>query len=119
MSINRVKSSAAVGLVLAAVFAPAAFGQQDLRNPDTRESAAEQAYVDLRNPDTRDVADQGGVSPKVTVVEIPVAAPSDGGLNWGDAGIGASAMLGLVLLTAGTLGVTQRKRPRHRTATTS
>ena len=119
MSIDRIKSSAALGLVLAAVVAPAAVAQQDLRNPDTRDMAAEQAYLDYRNPDTRDIADDGGVSPKVTVVEVPVAgASTDGGLDWGDAGIGAGAMLGLILLAAGaTLAVTHRKGPRDRPAT--
>lgn len=120
MSIDRIKASATLGLALVAIAAPTAFGQQDLRNPDTRDMAAEQAYFDFRNPDTRDVADHGGESPKVTVVEIPVASPSgEGGLDWGDAGIGAGAMLGLVLLAAGgALAVTHRKGPRDRPATT-
>jgi len=122
MSLHRITGLAMLGLVLAALSAPAAVAEQDLRSPDTRDAAAAAAkrYTDLRNPDTRDIADGGGVSPKVTVVEIPVASRSpEGGLDWGDAGIGAGAMLGFVLLAAGgALAVTHRKGPRGRPATT-
>ena len=121
MSLHRITASLALGLVLGVVAAPAAFAQQDLRSPDTRDAAAAAAerYTDLRNPDTRDFAESGGVSPRVTVVEVPVAAPAERGLDWSDAGIGAGAMLGLILLaTSGTLAVTHRKDSRGRPATT-
>ena len=113
MKIDRIKTSAALGLVLAAVAAPAAAADQDLRSPDARDAAAaaaEQSYIDLRNPDTRDMAEGGSEAPKVTFVEVPVASAAEGGLDWVDASIGAGAMLGLILLaTAGTLAVTHRR----------
>jgi hypothetical protein len=137
MSLHRIAVFAALGLVFAALAAPASLAQQDLRNPDTRDAAESSygslnpqtgrpavapqpsgdgsgGYQDLRNPDTR------GASPEVTVVEVPVASPSaESGLDWGDAGIGAGGMLGLVLLAAGgALAVTHRKGTRQRPATT-
>jgi hypothetical protein len=122
MGLRRITVTASLCVAFAALAAPAAYAQQDLRSPDTRDAAAAaaQRYTDLRNPDTRDIADRGGVSPKVTVVEVPVASSSaEGGLDWGDAGIGAAAMLGLILLAAaGALAVTHRKGPRDRPATT-
>jgi hypothetical protein len=119
MSLHRITVLAALGLVFAALAAPAALAQQDLRNPDTRD-VAEALRLDLRNPDTRDMAEAGGASPEVTVVEVPVATPSpESGLDWGDAGIGAGGMLGLALLAAaGILAVTHRKGTSSRTATT-
>jgi hypothetical protein len=46
----------------------------------------------------------------VTVVKLPESAPSGGGIDWGDAGIGAGGMLGLVLLAiGGTLAVLHRR----------
>jgi hypothetical protein len=118
MSLHRITAYAALTLVLASVAAPSAVGQQDLRNPDTRDAAdvlstdlGSPLSTDLRNPDTREVADDGGATPKVTVVEVPVASPSaEAGLDWGDAGIGAGAMLGLTLLAvAGALTVMHRR----------
>jgi hypothetical protein len=131
MSMHRITVLAALGLVFAALAAPAALAQQDLRNPDTRD-AAEAPYRDLRNPDTRDFAGSAlqpqtktpeasdGASPEVTVVEVPAAKPAhESGLDWGDAGIGAGGMLGLMLLAAaGILAVTHRKGTRSRAATT-
>ena len=121
MKIHWMKTSTVLGLVLAAVAAPAAFGQQDLRSPDARDAAAvaaEEAYLDLRNPDTRDMAEGGPGAPKVTFVEVPVAAASESGLDWGDVGIGAGAMLGLILLgSAGMLAATHRKGSGGRPAT--
>jgi hypothetical protein len=118
MSLHRITVLAALSLVFAAVVAPAGFAQQDLRNPDTRD-VADAMKTDLRNPDTRAMADEG-TSPEVTVVKVPVASPSaEGGLDWGDAGIGAGAMLGLVLLAAaGILAATHRRGASSRTATT-
>ena len=119
MSLHRITVVAALGLVFAALAAPAALAQQDLRNPDTRD-LAEAATLDLRNPDTREVAEAGGTSPEVTVVKVPVATGAEsGGLDWGDAGIGAGAMLGLVLLAAaGILAVSHRRGTGSTAATT-
>jgi hypothetical protein len=61
----------------------------------------------------------------VTVVRVPQveSVPSSTGLDWGDAGIGAGAMLGLTLVgLGGTLAVVHRRHrePRPgRSATTA
>jgi hypothetical protein len=153
MTVRRLTRPAALGLALAALAAPTAAAQQDLRSPDTRDAAqattaaapsqdlrspdtrdaalaqeryhgsyAPDAGQDLRSPDARDAADGRGTfnSPEVTVVKIPESAPASGsGLDWGDTGIGAGGMLGLVLLGLGaTLIITHRKQgPRRQTAT--
>jgi hypothetical protein len=74
-----------IGLALAAVSAPAAAAQQDLRSPDTRDSArpALAPAQDLRSPDVRDTASG---RPRVTAhfapfPRVPAAAQSDGG-DW-------------------------------------
>ncbi len=100
---------------------------QDLRSPDTRDAAegyapspssaiVSSARQDLRSPDTRDYAEGRGTynSPDVTVVKIPEPAPASsagGGLDWGDAGIGAGGLLGLSLVAlGGTLAVLHRRQ---------
>jgi hypothetical protein len=119
MSIHRLTAFAALSLLLAALVAPTASAQQDLRNPDTRD-VAEGFYTDLRNPDTRDMAESAGASPEVTVVEVPKLVPAaDGGLDWGDAGIGAGGMLGLILLGAGgAVAIAHRRSASGQAATT-
>ena len=118
MSPRSITGLAALSLVCAALAAPAAFAQQDLRNPDTRD-AAEASYLDLRNPDTRDAAESGGASPEVTVVRLPQPVSVESGLDWTDAGIGAGAMLGLVmLLGAGTAAIAHRSGASRGPATT-
>jgi hypothetical protein len=129
MTVRRLTRSTALGLALAAVAAPTAAAQQDLRNPDTRDAArssqqapADSLSQDLRSPDTRDAAEGRGTihSPEVTVIKVPQASPTpDAGLDWGDTGIGAAGMLGLILLGLGAaLTVTHRRQgPRRQTAT--
>ena len=105
------------------IAAPAGSGYQDLRSPDTRDavegyapSLASSPGQDLRSPDTRDYADGRGTynSPEVTVVKLPEPAPAPsvgGGLDWGDAGIGAGGLLGLILVAlGGTLAVLHRRQ---------
>jgi hypothetical protein len=138
MSPQRLIQSAALGLALAVVAAPAAVGAQDLRSPDAREGApvvraghdlrspdARSTHVpqsesvpiraDLRSPDARDAADGRGTStaPDVMVVRLREAAPAPSaeGLDWGDAGIGAAGLLGLAALALG--GVFAAGRRRH------
>lgn len=109
---HRLARSAALGLTVAAIAAPTAAAQQDLRSPDARDaarvSAAQQGQPrqDLRSPDARDYAEGRGAfnAPEVTVVRVPEPAPSTGGLDWVDAGIGAGAMVGLMLLRRGARG---------------
>ena len=129
MQSRRITRSAALGLTLAALAAPTAgAAPADLRSPDARDAArtAEAAVSvprqDLRSPDARDLAAGRGTfsAPDVTVVKLSEpapAAPTAGGLDWTDAGIGAGGMLGLVLIgVGGTLVVMRRThdRPTHR-----
>jgi hypothetical protein len=149
MNRRRLTRSAALGLAVAALAAPAAGAQQDLRSPDTRDAAegyappppssiatpagseyqdlrspdardaarlADTPTQDLRSPDARDAADGRGSfnSPEVTVVKITQPSPatsSGGGLDWGDAGIGAAGLLGLILIgLGGTLAILHRRQ---------
>ena len=93
---HRITHTAVVGVVVAALAAPGAAAQQDLRMPDTRDAAARFAQrtvtvpgfpvptpppdvrQDLRSPDTRDIAQGRGPStaPDVTVIEVPQPAPA-------------------------------------------
>jgi hypothetical protein len=130
MNHSRLTRPAALVLALAALAAPTAGAQQDLRNPDTRDTARaaetrpDQPRQDLRNPDTRDAAQDRGTfsAPEVTVVKLVEPSPPSDGLDWGDAGIGAGTLLGLILLALGsTLTVMHRRQSglrRRQTATT-
>ena len=121
MSHRLLTHTAAVGLAVAAVAAPVAVAQQDLRSPDAVDAASavtqrahNQQTQDLRSPDARDTAAGRGTftAPRVTVVKV--AQPSQttgGGFDWGDAGIGAGGVLALVLIAVGgALMVTHRRR---------
>jgi hypothetical protein len=118
MTRHRLTRSAALGLALAALAAPAASAQQqDLRSPDTRDAAqAAQAAQDLRSPDTRDAAEGRSThnSPQVVIVRAqPQPAPADG-LDWADAGIGAGTLAGLGLIgLGGALFIVHRRRTAH------
>ena len=97
MNHHRLIRSAALGLTIAAVAAPTAVAQQDLRSPDARDAAAGRGTFN---------------APEVTVVRLPqrVSTP-DGGIDWGDAGIGAGgALIAILLATAGTFAVTRHRR---------
>jgi hypothetical protein len=106
--LNRLSRKAAIGLALAAlaVVPQAAFAYQDLRSPDARDAAAGRGSFN---------------SPEETVVKLAQPSPSsDGGLDWGDAGIGAGALLGLLLLgLGGTLAVMHRRHSVRRQAATT
>jgi hypothetical protein len=130
MNRARLTRFTAVGLALAALVAPTAGAQQDLRGADARDAAQaaearqDQRLQDLRSGDARDAAEGRGTfnAPEVTVVKVTEAAPARGGLDWGDAGIGAGGLLGLMLLgLGGALAVVhhrQRGHARRQTATT-
>jgi len=127
MSSPRSSRAAALGLVIAALAPATAFAGQDLRSPDARDLSAP-ARTDLRSPDTRDLATPARVdlrapdtrdaavgrgaseSPSVMVVKMPAASHSGGGLDWGDAGLGASGALIVLALTAGGAVAVQRRR---------
>lgn len=132
MKRHRITTSAVLGLAIAAVAAPSpATAYTDLRSPDARDSAriveerqSQAQGMDLRSPDARDAAEGRGTfsAPEVTVVRIDEPSPSSsGGLDWGDVGIGAGGLFGLILLTSGAiLAVMHRKhRPQRTTVTTA
>jgi hypothetical protein len=123
---NRLTRSTAPGLALAA---SSAVAQPDLRSPDTRDTALASteanARHDLRSPDTRDGAEARDTfsAPEVTVVNLHQPSPSAaGGIDCGDAGIGAGTLLDVILLGLGsTLAVLNRRHgapARRETATT-
>ena len=131
MNPHRLTRPAALGLTLAALAAPTAAAQPiDLRSPDARDAARTSRLAgttstpsqDLRSPDTRDYADGRGTfnAPEVTVVKLAQPAPaSDGGIDWGDVGIGAGSVLGLALLAlGGTFAVVHRRQGTRPMATT-
>jgi hypothetical protein len=87
----------------------------DLRSPDTRDAAAKAVAaqaspaVDLRSPDTRDAANGIGMPEVVLVSTDP--GESSSGFEWGDAGLGAGALLLVSLLGAGAVaGVRHHRR---------
>jgi len=132
MNPHRFTRPAALGLTLAALAAPTAAAQQDLRSPDARDAARTSSLAgttstprqDLRPPDTRDYAEGRGTfnAPEVTVVKLAQPAPApagDGGIDWGDVGIGAGGALGLALLAlGGTFAVVHRRQGARPMATT-
>ena len=91
---------------------------RDLRSPDARDAAravspVEVTYRDLRSPDARDVTSHPAPAPLVATV---AAEPADG-FDFGDAGIGAAALLGLFGLGFGsTLILTKGRRQQQVTA---
>jgi hypothetical protein len=108
---------AALALAAGALMASTAAAQssQDLRSPDARDAAARvQSGQDLRSPDARDAAQGRGTSSAPQIVVVKISRPlvsGSGGFDWGDAGIGAGAVFGLVLLgVGGTLVVGHRGR---------
>jgi hypothetical protein len=108
-----VKPLAVAGVLGACAFAvPVASAQQDLRSPDARDvrpvSHPPIVAVDVRSPDARDaVANPGLRSYRTPIV---VETRSSSGFDWGDAGIGAGGMLGLVAVAAGGTFVFTRRR---------
>jgi hypothetical protein len=127
-------TAAAVAIALG-VAAPAAAQQQDLRTPDTQDAAKavhctsgsrtcsrEQGLrapkQDLRAPDNRFGQPTGEMvvpvpmPARVRIVEVP-----SNGFEWGDAGIGAAGILGVVGLVLGAgVGMAGARRRRSRVA---
>jgi hypothetical protein len=96
---------------------PVAQTTKDLRTPDAVDAgtpATTTAATDLRTPDAVDHGLGRGTfsAPEVTVVKI-VDPPAITGFDWGDAGIGAGGLLGLILVgLGGTLVVSHRRHSR-------
>jgi hypothetical protein len=92
---------------------------QDLRSPDTRDAALKVEALgvqDLRSPDARDAAREVAIAaPTATHAEVPATGPTasvSDGFEWGDAGIGAAVIFGLVSLASAAVLVTGRGRGR-------
>jgi hypothetical protein len=129
----------AVALAAAAVCAPSALAQQDLRSPDNRTRIAP-AGQDLRSPDNRDTpmsvaqaTDRVVEAPKPEPVVArtyrdlrspdavdagrdfvpqpvaPITVAESDGFEWGDAGIGAGMLAGLLALVGAGAVVTRRR----------
>ena len=120
MKLDVRSGRAAALLAVSALAVPAtAAAQQDLRNPDTRDAAAQtSAPQDLRSPDARDAAEGRGTFSAPDVEVVKVAGPSaDAGFDWGDAGIGAGSIAILAMLGLGSaLLVAHRRHGEARAA---
>ena len=115
---RRIRSIAIALAATAAIASPATASAQDLRSPDAADPSGQPAVanidprspdaadpsrgapVDLRSPDAADPYSGVPVqvvepAPVVTVREV------DTGFDWGDAGLGAGALLTLALLAMG------------------
>jgi hypothetical protein len=95
----------------------------DVRSPDAVSAGQKPTgpVVDLRTPDAKDHGEGRGTfnAPDVTVVKVVDPAPTSTGFDWGDAGIGAGGLLGLILVgLGGTAAVAHRKATPRPTATT-
>ena len=113
MSKPRSSRAVALGLVLAALTPAGALADQDLRSPDARDlSTPAGTQRDLRSPDATDAADGRSAtqSPSVMVVRLPGRSHAAGGMDWGDAGIGAGAALVVLALSTGGAVAVQRRR---------
>ena len=93
---KRVFAVIAVVTALAAISAPAASARFDL-NPPNSNQTAKTAAVTIESP----------------------GKTSSNGFDWGDAAIGAGAVLALLALGGGAVMISRRGQPRSRPATTS
>jgi hypothetical protein len=97
---------------------PVAQTMKDVRTPDAVDAGTPAttttAGTDLRTPDAVDHGLGRGTfnAPDVTVVKIVDPLPTTA-FDWGDAGIGAGGLLGLILVAlGGTLVVSHRRHSR-------
>ena len=103
---TRLTRTAALGLTVAALAAPAAIADPYASDPNyPLPDSAKSTYQDLRSPDARDAAEGRGTfnAPQVTVVRVPSESPSPAGdgIDWTDVGIGGAGVLGLILVGVG------------------
>jgi hypothetical protein len=116
--------------------AAASAPQQDLRSPDARDAAAGGGSVNVPDVITapvftdrqraivegfkRSPSYQEALREAETAGRLPQTAPvlADDGIDWGDAGMGAASLFGLIALgLAGTVTILHRRRRAGRTAT--
>jgi hypothetical protein len=123
---QHIRTTAAIALALAALAAPAAAAHGGhaswVVRPNPDQQAAELARAAAARPApttwvVRPNPDEQNPPPAPTTI-VRVTTPT-GGLDWGDAGIGAAAGVALSMIAlGGTLAVSQW-RPRRNTNTTS
>ena len=90
---------------------------QDLRTPDAVDGGTPATTTagptDLRTPDAVDHGLGRGTFSAPDVKVVKVVEPTTTGFDWGDAGIGAGGLLGLILVAlGGTLVVSHRRHSR-------
>lgn len=108
-----------IHIIFVAGLATAALGgsasAQDLRSADARAAAraATPAVIDMRSPDARATTGVPTFEPSV-VAPPQVVRVSEDGFQWGDAGIGAAATLGLIALCGGLLLLLTNRRREQR-----
>jgi hypothetical protein len=119
------RSAIACGIVLTLAVPGTALAQQDLRSPDARDAAiratsavnSPQIFTDRQ----RALVERYKQTPsyqaalrdaRIAGAPQAAAAPSDSGLDWGDAGIGAAGMLGLTLIGLGGAVAVNHRRQR-------
>ena len=112
-----VRTAIAIACALVAC-APGVAGAEPKDVPPFVEAPA--PAQDLRSPDTRDAAAGRGTwsVPDVTVVTLREPAPTvERGMDWGDAGIGAGTVFGVIVVgLVGATAVVSRRRRSPRTA---
>jgi hypothetical protein len=120
---RRIRRTTIAVALAGALLAPAASADPHyLDNRDAAPSASTTAEPrqDLRSPDTRDAAMGRGTwsVPDVTVVKLREPAPAaERGLDWGDAGVGAGTVFGVIAVgLGGAMAVVHRRRRGPQTA---
>ena len=119
---RSVGTALATALTLGATVAPGAFAQPADQYPRADRDAAASAPrgTDLRSPDAREptplpsrTESPHQTAPPSAKTSAPVIQSADGGFDWGDAALGAGAMLTVLLAAGGgTVIVRRTRRPR-------
>jgi hypothetical protein len=117
----RARSITTLGAVIALAAPAAAGAQQDSRSPDAADAQHQGRIVetqqqDQRAPDRMDAGPSASATPAAAVSIRATPPPASGvnGFEWGDAGIGAAGMLGVVGLVGGGVLLTMHRRRDER-----
>jgi hypothetical protein len=103
-----------VALVVGALSVPVATASTyEERFPSQADQSTSVGLPTDRYPDLIDRQAAGLGSAPTVVASEPSSAPSGGGFDWGDASIGAAAVLAIMAIATGVvLEVGRRRRPR-------
>jgi hypothetical protein len=114
----------ALGLALAALAAPAASAQQDLRGADARQQPVTRSQ-ELRNPDQRVappaaakrthrdlVSADARDSRRVVIIPYTKTPTAEPGFDWADAVIGAGVVALLVAIPGAAVATSRRRQSR-------